>query len=421
VVGRLVELVEKFRGLDTETKKIVLGIAGIVAVVGPTLYAIGKLTTAISTLTLAMAKNPATAIAIGLLAIATAAYIAIKSVGDLESALLKQAGVSTLTGSEDERKRLNDLKNQLKDEKKILEDRKKLSQHFQTRRNLQVKIDVIQGDISAIDQAIAKSNILAFEIDQLAESAKEAEKKLNDLANGLGGATGEAVHASGSIDALEAQLEGLQTQFTSTGDAIDRVQLDAKIKKLTTEISYLKAVASAGILPLSAPITIERATIAAQRLTTSVGGLRRGFIPLAETPAIISTMTAEMVIAQQFATQFTDSFGAGMANVVLQGENLIDVLKNIGKLVLSSAIQTAFKLLLMGTSGFGVAGGTTGLFGKLFGAVSPVPVPVASVMPSISSIPTAVMGAGTSQMSGSFKLQGTDLIMSVNRSQRQFR
>jgi hypothetical protein len=110
-----------------------------------------------------------------------------------------------------------------------------------------------------------------------------------------------------------------------------------------------------------------------------------------------------------------------MANVVLQGENLIDVLKNIGKLVLSSAIQTAFKLLLMGTAGFGVAGGTTGLFGKLFGAVSPVPVPVASVMPSISSIPTAVMGAGTMQMSGSFKLQGTDLIMSVNRSQRQFR
>jgi hypothetical protein len=183
VVGRLVELVEKFRGLDTETKKIVLGIAGIVAVVGPTLYAIGKLTTAISTLTLAMAKNPATAIAIGLLAIATAAYIAIKSVGDLESALLKQAGVSTLTGSEDERKKLNDLKNQLKDEKKILEDRKKLSQHFQTRRNLQVKIDVIQGDISAIDQAIAKSNILAFETDQLAESAREAQKAFDDLSS----------------------------------------------------------------------------------------------------------------------------------------------------------------------------------------------------------------------------------------------
>jgi hypothetical protein len=260
---------------------------------------------------------------------------------------------------------------------------------------------------------------LAFETEQLAESAKEAQKAFDDLSSGLSNSTGEVVHASGSIGALMAELESLEQQFVETGDSVKRAQLGAQINQLTNEIKGMDAVAKANILPITNPL--ERATIAAQRLTTSVGGLRRGFIPLAETPAIISAMTAEMVIAQQFANQFTDSFGAGMANVVLQGENLIDVLKNIGKLLLSSAIQTGLKLLLMGTSGFGVAGGTTGLFGKLFGAVSPVPVPVASVMPSISSIPTAVMGAGTSQMSGSFKLQGTDLIMSVNRSQRQFR
>jgi hypothetical protein len=412
VVGRLVEIVEKFRDLDTETKKIVLGIAGIVAVVGPTLYAIGKLTTAISTLTLAMAKNPATAIAIGLLAIATAAYIAIKSVGDLESALLKQAGVSTLTGSEDERKRLNDLKNQLKDEKKILEDRKKLSQHFQTRRNLQVKIDVIQGDISAIDQAIAKSNILAFETDQLAESAREAQKAFDDLSNGLSNSTGEVVHASGSINALEADLESLNKQFGATGDAVERANLDEKVRELTAQISYLKAVAKAGILPADAPVTIDRATVSTQRLTTSLGGLSRGFIPLATAPETITQITAQMRLmadasffANEMAYQFTNSFSAGLADLIVHGGKLKDMLRNIGNLLASSAFQLGIQMLLMGATG---QGGAFGFIKNIF-------------KPQVASVPTQVMGAGMMSVSGSFKVQGTDLIAVINRSERQLR
>jgi hypothetical protein len=412
VVGRLVEIVEKFRDLDTETKKIILGIAGIVAVVGPTLYAIGKLTTAISTLTLAMAKNPATAIAIGLLAIATAAYIAIKSVGDLESALLKQAGVSALTGSEDERKRLNDLKNQLKDEKKILEDRKKLSQSFQTREQLQIKIDVIQGDISAIDQAIAKSNILAFETEQLAESAKEAQKAFDDLSSGLSNSTGEVVHASGSINALEADLESLNKQFGATGDAVERANLDKKVRELTAQISYLKAVAKAGILPADAPVTIDRATVSTQRLTTSLGGLSRGFIPLATAPETITQITAQMRLmadasffANEMAYQFTNSFSAGLADLIVHGGKLKDMLRNIGNLLASSAFQLGIQMLLMGATG---QGGAFGFIKNIF-------------KPQVASVPTQVMGAGMMSVSGSFKVQGTDLIAVINRSERQLR
>jgi hypothetical protein len=383
-----------------------------VAVVGPTLYAIGKLTTAISTLTLAMAKNPATAIAIGLLAIATAAYIAIKSVGDLESALLKQAGVSALTGSEDERKRLNDLKNQLKDEKKILEDRKKLSQSFQTREQLQIKIDVIQGDISAIDQAIAKSNILAFETEQLAESAKEAQKAFDDLSSGLSNSTGEVVHASGSINALEADLESLNKQFGATGDAVERANLDKKVRELTAQISYLKAVAKAGILPADAPVTIDRATVSTQRLTTSLGGLSRGFIPLATAPETITQITAQMRLmadasffANEMAYQFTNSFSAGLADLIVHGGKLKDMLRNIGNLLASSAFQLGIQMLLMGATG---QGGAFGFIKNIF-------------KPQVASVPTQVMGAGMMSVSGSFKVQGTDLIAVINRSERQLR
>jgi hypothetical protein len=62
----------------------------------------------------------------------------------------------------------------------------------------------------------------------------------------------------------------------------------------------------------------------------------------------------------------------------------------------------------MGTSGFGVVGGTAGLLGGLFS-------------PQVSAVPSAVMGAGTMSVSGQFKLQGTDLIAVINRSERQLR
>jgi hypothetical protein len=404
VVGRLTAMTESFRDLDPETKKIIIGIAGFVAVVGPTLFAIGKLTTAITTLTLAMAKNPATAIAIGLLAIASAAYIAIKGVGDLENALLKQSGVSTLTGSEDERKKLNALKDQIEAEKKLLEVRKQQSQSFQTRQQLQAGIDVLKKQIDQIDQSIAKSNILAFETDQLATSAEEAKNKLNDLGNGLGGTTTQGKYASGSISALSAQLEVLQAQFEGTASGMQRANLANQIRELEERITVLRSVLT--------PVTSELRMLNEMGMAGSdgFGGSEwdtqyEGVKMLTWQMRLLESAT---IMANQTAMSFTDSFGAGMANVIVQGQKLTDVLKNIGKLLLSSAIQTGIKLLLMGTSGFGVAGGTLGLLGGLF-------------KPQVSAVPSAVMGAGTMQMSGSFKLQGTDLIMSVNRSQRQFR
>jgi len=70
---------------------------------------------------------------------------------------------------------------------------------------------------------------------------------------------------------------------------------------------------------------------------------------------------------------FVNSFGHGMANVVVQGERLVDVLKNIGKLLLSSAIQRGLQLLLSGglsSGGFFGSGG--GLLGSLFGTATSV-------------------------------------------------
>lgn len=64
---------------------------------------------------------------------------------------------------------------------------------------------------------------------------------------------------------------------------------------------------------------------------------------------------------------FTASFGSGMANVVVQGERLVDTLKNIAKLLASSVIQRGLQVLLTGgLGGTGFFGSGGGLFGRIF-------------------------------------------------------
>lgn len=71
--------------------------------------------------------------------------------------------------------------------------------------------------------------------------------------------------------------------------------------------------------------------------------------------------------ANSLAKNFTSSFGQGMANIVVQGQKLVDVLENIGRLLLSSAIQLGIQSFLTGgLGGTGFFGDAGGLFGKIF-------------------------------------------------------
>jgi hypothetical protein len=227
----------------------------------------------------------------------------------------------------------------------------------------------------------------------------------------LGGTTTELVAQAGSIGALNEKISTLKGEFEATGDAVKRAQLASQIKEITAEIQRLNALADA-------QSSLDRLTIGIQKLSTAT--FTRGNLPLAQLPQHIKDANAELeaqslitqeqlAITSHFAQQFTDSFGAGMANIVLEGEKLVDVLKNIGKLMLSSAIQTAITLMLRGTSAFGIAGGSTGLLGSIFKPAS-----------IVSSVSGGVAGSAMS-IEGAFTLQGTDLVLAINRSQRQFR
>ena len=115
--------------------------------------------------------------------------------------------------------------------------------------------------------------------------------------------------------------------------------------------------------------------------------------------------------AGRLAEQFTSSFGQGMSNIVVQGEKLVDVLKNIGKLLLSSAIQLGIQALLTGGTGGGVTGG---LFGKIFPGLKP-PAVSSTAVSTASSVAGSVRGNNVN-LSGEFRVKGTDLVLSLERA-----
>ncbi len=148
--------------------------------------------------------------------------------------------------------------------------------------------------------------------------------------------------------------------------------------------------------------------------------------------------TEELTVSQMFfgevANTFVKSFGKGMANIIVQGEKLNDIFKNLGKLLLSSAIQTGLSLLLTGGTGGKVTGG---LFGSLFpklteramggSVLASTPYLVGERGPELFTPRTsgsitsnaALMGAGASvNLTGEFRIKGTDLVLSLERAKQ---
>lgn len=122
-------------------------------------------------------------------------------------------------------------------------------------------------------------------------------------------------------------------------------------------------------------------------------------------------LSAGLDFVNSLANNFVNSFGQGMANIVVQGEKLQDVLKNIGKLLLSSALQLGISLLLTGGTGGGKI--TGGLFGALgFGKSS-------SFSGGAVSSAGSVVGSinnNNMQLSGDFRVKGSDLVLSLERA-----
>jgi hypothetical protein len=226
----------------------------------------------------------------------------------------------------------------------------------------------------------------------------------------LSGTTTELVAQEGSIGALNEKISTLKGEFEATGDAVRRAQLASQIKEITNEMRFLIAVAeNANLLN-----NTKALVIGTQKVGQGIQNMVRGSIPLAVAPAEAVEEYTELGfaigLAQEAMTDFTNIAIQGFANLAVSGGHVIDMLKNMGKLILSSAIQILLRYGIFGAAGFGVKGGSTGLVGKLFGA-SVMGGDMGTVTPASASL----------TLDGQFQIRGTDLVYVMNRAERSLR
>ena len=180
------------------------------------------------------------------------------------------------------------------------------------------------GAVSLTNDSI--DSLLAF-LNEVPPAANAASDSIGNAGNGMGG---QAIAASGSIDALNAQLSKLRDEFNATGSASSRMNLGQQIAELET--------------------TIERVTAQGAPLDSLVMKTRTVTDSLTDM-ATVATNSARPL--EQFAADATASFGAaeGAALTFAEsiqaaiGENAFDKLKgSIGDmkgLLLDFAASTA--------------------------------------------------------------------------------
>jgi hypothetical protein len=380
LLQRTKDLLLAFKNLDTGTKTTVLGIVAITAAIGPALVGLGLMAkglTTVKALLLFTYKNPYVLVAAGVIALTgyfATLYVKAKRVNDL----LKEPFDSTLPIDE-----------QIK---KAIERVDALDKRVAGMRN----IGATSGAGFEAQQAQLRvaENRLSVERQMLIELI--AQKKTTDEATESNRANVQVTQTHiTALQSISAELEKNQAKIDAILDINGQItdeqygELSALLKvnnELNNQVKLRNTIANLaakgqdpdlsrnvqrGALPEFGGL--QQRKVDADAYANSMSALGSKINQVSVDTSGLGEATTQTSGAFEFmsgiANQFADSFGAGLANVIVQGEKLRDVLKNIGKLLLSAAIQKGISLLLTGgleSAGTGFFGSGGGLFGKLF-------------------------------------------------------
>ena len=320
ILGKVGELTEKFNQMDDQARRNALTIFTLAAAIGPTIIVIGKLAKV-----LALAATPI--------------FLKIAALGALVTAL-----EYVRRNSEAFRMFFSDLWSELKN----------------------YVLDSVHGMLGALEtlMSVLPQGDIAF--GSLRAGLIGLKDEVPDREDGYGFQGFTEFIGDLSSDA-QKQLEKLANLFFQVKDGASSAM------QQVAGISVSGSNRSIGANDFT-DNTGVRDPQTAQPM--AVNSNVRSIIPgLSRTPEEIQAAIDRMNRLNQttnfmktIADEFTNSFGAGMANIVVQGGKLIDVLNNMKKLLLSSAIQTFIGALLTGgLGGSGFFGDGGGLFGKIFG------------------------------------------------------
>lgn len=252
---------------------------------------------------------------------------------------------------------------------------------------------------------------------------------------------GGGVDVAAKFLALKTPIDDTKTEFKSLGEVAKEVFADItglNFDKVFTLEEPEGTKETGDSIKKSFEGGVESVGAMSGLITnTLVPSANMAKVALTDLPGLITT---PLISAAQAATlltditnTFTSSFGQGMANVVVQGEKLVDTLKNIGKLLASAVIQKGISILLTGgLGGTGFFGDGGGIFGSLLGKLTGTKVNDALITsagkivefhPNDNILAMKDLGGlqtqgGTQkvQLGGEFRVKGTDLVLALDEA-----
>ena len=364
------DLMERFRGLDAEQRKNILRAVGLAAAIGPVLWGLSKLipmvvtlTRVIRTLTAVMMRNPWLAVAAGI-ALVIERIISANRQLRRHKELVQEVMNMDISGTEEDMKR-----NQQAIAAVVAQMEKMRSQH---------RTMGVEGS-EAARKSLAP---LQEQLDQLIKQRQEIgniiveQRKQADVAEDAGDSNARAVEEiTRAVDSYKQVISGVRplddiidADIRGLFDGFDGIDITPPQMEVRP---FMSMDTLAGIREAYQNLEQQLTQVTTQEERNRI--MARMESLQAQEDAMLNFtegVNESLQVARDIAMDFTNSFGAGMANVVVQGEKLTDVLKNIGKLLLSSAIQKGIQMLLMGSTG-GMGGGMGflgggGLFGRIF-------------------------------------------------------
>ena len=160
-------------------------------------------------------------------------------------------------------------------------------------------------------------------------------------------------------------------------------------------------------------VTEEKFVPALEKVNTQFGNLtarQAAMIPFQE------KLNNQFMAFMEIGEMTSNILVSGFANLVQSGQDFADVLKNIGRMLASTALQIALKAFL--TGGLGFAGG--GFFGKqggLLGTLGGILFPGANASGMALMNPVPALNGQNITVGGQFVLKGTDLVGSITKTQ----
>ncbi len=252
---------------------------------------------------------------------------------------------------------------------------------------------------------------------------------------------GGGVDVAAKFLALKTPIDDTKTEFKSLGEVAKEVFADItglNFDKVFTLEEPEGTKETGDSIKKSFEGGVESVSAMSGLITnTLVPSANMAKVALTDLPGLITT---PLISAAQAATlltditnTFTSSFGQGMANVVVQGEKLVDTLKNIGKLLASAVIQKGISILLTGgLGGAGFFGDGGGIFGSLLGKLTGTKVNDALITsagkivefhPNDNILAMKDLGGlqtqgGTQrvQLGGEFRVKGSDLVLALDEA-----